>query len=77
MKTRQSLSHSHTVTPAATVSAYDGWRDTVSITVCDEHDGGTDEVTLELPENVFEKLVDKVNAIVAEKLEKLEDLKVE
>jgi VCBS repeat-containing protein len=77
MKTRQSLSHSHTVTPAATVSAYDGWRDTVSITVRDEHDGGTDEVTLELPENVFEKLVDKVNAIVAEKLEKLEDLKVE
>jgi VCBS repeat-containing protein len=77
MKTRQSLSHSHTVTPAATVSAYDGWRDTVSITVRDEHDGGTDEVTLELPENVFEKLVDKVNAIVAEKLEKLEDLEVE
>ena len=64
MRTRKNLSHSHTLTAAATISVYDGWRETVSITIRDEHKDGTDEVSLELPENVFDSLVEKVNAVV-------------
>ena len=77
MKTKKNLSHSHVLTGAATVSAYDGWRQTVSITIRDEHEDGIDEVSLEMPENVFDSLVDKVNAIVEEKLAKLEESEVE
>ena len=76
MKTRKNLSHNHTLTGAATVSSYDGWRDTVSITIRDEHKEGTDEVSLELPNNVFESLVSKLNNIVEER-KKTEEAEVE
>ena len=76
MKTRKNLSHSHTLTGAATVSAYDGWRETVSITIRDEHKDGTDEVSLELPNNVFESLVSKLNNVVKER-QKTEEAEVE
>ena len=77
MKTRKNLSHSHDLTGAATVSVYDGWRETVTITIRDEHEEGTDEVTLEVPDNVFDNLVQRVNKIVQERLEKLEESEVE
>ena len=77
MKTRKNLSHNHELTGAATVSAYDGWRETVTITIRDEHEDGTDEVTLEVPDSVFDNLVEKVNKIAQERLEKLEESEVE
>jgi VCBS repeat-containing protein len=77
MKIRQNLSHSHDVSEAATVSAYDGWRDNVTVTIRDDRENGTDEVTLDLPNNVFEKLVETVNKIVQERQLKLEDSRLE
>ena len=78
MKTRKSLSHSHTLTAAAGVSVYDGWRNTVTITLRDEHDSGADEVSFELPENVFAILVDKVKTVAEDKkAAKLEESEVE
>jgi hypothetical protein len=67
MKTKKNLSHNHELSAAGTVTAYDGWRETVTITLRDEHEDGTDEVTIELPDNVFAKLVEKVNAIHEER----------
>jgi hypothetical protein len=77
MKIRQNLSHSHDVSEAATVSAYDGWRDNVTLGIRDDRENGTDEVTLDLPNNVFEKLVETVNKIVQERQSKLEESEVE
>ena len=77
MKIRQNLSHSHDVSEAATVSAYDGWRDNVTLAIRDDRENGTDEVTLDLPNNVFEKLVETVNKIVQERQLKLEESEVE
>ena len=77
MKTKKNLSHSHEISGAGTVSAYDGWRENVSITLRDEHEDGQDEVTIELPNNVFDQLVAKVNRIVEERQEKLEESEVE
>ena len=74
MKTRKNLSHSHELTEAATVSAYDGWRETVSITLRDESKEGQDEISIELPNNVFDKLVGKLNEIVEERLAAAEAL---
>ena len=77
MKTRKNLSHSHELTGAATVSAYAGWRDTVTVTLRDEHEDGQDEVSFEMPNNVFDSLVEKVNDIVEERQQKLEESEVE
>ena len=68
MKTTKNLSHSHDISRAGTVTVYDGWRECVNLTIRDENkDGGQDELTLELPNNVFEKLVEKLNVIVQER----------
>ena len=77
MKIRQNLSHSHDVSEAATVSAYDGWRDNVTLAIRDDRENGTDEVTLDLPNNVFEKLVETVNEIDSARTSKLEDSRLE
>ncbi len=77
MKTKRNLSHSHEVTGAATASAYDGWRETVTLTLRDEHEDGQDEVSIEMPNNVFDQLVAKLNGIVEERQEKLEESEVE
>ena len=77
MKTRKNLSHNHEISGAGTVSAYDGWRETVTITLRDDHEGGQDEVTIELPNNVFDKLVERVNYIVEERQQKVEESEVE
>ena len=77
MKIRQNLSHTHEVSEAATVSAYDGWRDNVTVTIRDDRENGTDEVTLDLPNNVFEKLVETVNEIDSARTSKLEDSRLE
>jgi hypothetical protein len=81
MKTRKNLSHSHEISEAGTVSAYDGWRENVSITIRDESDNGTDEVSIDLPNSVFEKLAKSVNKIVDERaaaiVSELEESEVE
>ena len=77
MKTKKNLSHSHQLSAAGTVTAYDGWRETVTITLRDEHEDGTDEVSIELPDNVFAKLVEKVNAIHEEREPTKEEVEVE
>ena len=78
MKTRKNLSHSHELTAAATVTAYDGWRDSVTITMRDDSKEGQDEISIEVPNNVFDKLVEKVNQIVREREEsKMEESEVE
>ena len=77
MKTKKNLSHNHDISGAATVSVYDGWRETVTITIRDEHDEGSDEVSIELPTNVFESLASKLNKVVEERQEKLEESEVE
>ncbi len=78
MKTRKNLSHSHELTGAATVTAYDGWRETVTLTLRDEGKDGQDEVSIELPNNVFDKLVGQVNGIVEEReASKMEESEVE
>ena len=77
MKTKKNLSHSHEVTGAATVSAYDGWRENVSITLRDDHEDGQEEVSIEMPNNVFDQLVAKLNSIVEERQQKLEESEVE
>ena len=78
MKTKKNLSHSHELTAAGTVTAYDGWRESVTITLRDEHKDGTDEISIELPNNVFAKLVERVNGIVEERqVSELEDAEVE
>ena len=78
MKTRKNLSHSHELTAAATVTAYDGWRDSVTITMRDDSKEGQDEISIEVPNNVFDKLVEKVNQIVQEREEsKMEESEVE
>ena len=77
MKTKKNLSHSHEISGAGTVSAYDGWRDTVTITLRDDHEDGQDEVSIELPNNVFDKLVERVNCIVEERQQKVEESEVE
>jgi len=77
MKTKKNLSHNHELSAAGTVSAYDGWRESVSITLRDGHEDGQDEVTIELPNNVFDQLVEKLNRIVEERQEKLEESEVE
>ena len=78
MKTRKNLSHSHELTAAATVTAYDGWRDSVTITMRDDSKEGQDEISIEVPNNVFDKLVEKVNKIVQEREEsKMEESEVE
>jgi len=77
MKTKKNLSHNHNVSGAATVSVYDGWRETVTVTIRDEHEDGSDEVSVELPSNVFDKLFEKMNTIAEERQEKLEESEVE
>lgn len=78
MKTKKNLSHSHELTAAGTVTAYDGWRESVTITLRDEHKDGTDEISIELPNNVFAKLVERVNGIVEERrVSELEESEVE
>ena len=77
MKTKKNLSHNHNISGAATVSVYDGWRETVTITIRDEHEDGSDEVSIELPPNVFESLAIKLNKVVEERQEKLEESEVE
>ena len=78
MKTKKNLSHSHELTAAGTVTAYDGWRESVTITLRDEHKDGTDEISIELPINVFAKLVERVNGIVEERrVSELEESEVE
>ena len=81
MKTKKNLSHNHEISGAGTVSAYDGWRENVTITLRDENEDGQDEVSVEMPNNVFDKLVEKVNAIVEERAEvirkELEESEVE
>lgn len=78
MKTRKNLSHSHELTAAATVTAYDGWRDSVTITMRDDSKEGQDEISIEVPNNVFDKLVEKVNQIVQEREEsKMEESELE
>ena len=77
MKTKKNLSHSHEISGAGTVSAYDGWRDTVTVTLRDEHEDGKNEVSLEMPNNVFDSLVKKVNDIAEERQQKLEESEVE
>ena len=73
MKTKKNLSHSHEISGAASVSVYDGWRETVTITIRDEHEDGQDEVSIELPTNVFESLASKLNKVAEERYEKLEE----
>ena len=73
MKTRKNLSHNHELSEAATVSAYDGWRENVTITIRDESDHGTDEIILDAPNNVFEKLAKGVNRILEERQVKAEE----
>lgn len=77
MKTKANVSHNHEVSGAATVTAYDGWRDTVTITLRDDREDGMDEVQIELPNNVFDKLVERVNYVVEERQKKLEESEVE
>jgi hypothetical protein len=77
MKTKKNLSHNHDISGAATVSVYDGWRETVTVTIRDESDEGSDEVSIELPTNVFESLASKLNKVVEERQEKLEESEVE
>ena len=79
MKTQKNLTHSHEVSAAGTVTAYDGWRECVNLTIRDENkDGGQDEITLELPNNVFDKLVEKLNVMVQEReAAKVEESEVE
>jgi hypothetical protein len=78
MKTRKNLTHNHEVSAAGTVTAYDGWRECVSITIRDEGKEGQDEISIELPNNVFDKLVEKVNLIVEEReASKMEESEVE
>ena len=77
MKTKANVSHTHEVSGAATVTAYDGWRDTVTITLRDDREDGMDEVQIELPNNVFDKLVERVNYVVEERQKKLEESEVE
>ena len=77
MKTKKNLSHNHDISGAATVSVYDGWRETVTITIRDESDEGSDEVSIELPTNVFDSLASKLNKVVEERQEKLEESEVE
>ena len=82
MKTKKNLTINHEVTAAGTVTAYDGWRECVNLTIRDDNkDGGQDEVCIELPNNVFDSLVEKLNEIVVERNEaaqaKLEESEVE
>ena len=77
MKTRKNLSHNHKVGADSHVSIYDGWRDMVTITIRDDSEVGSDEVSIELPNNVFETLVARVNGVVDERKAKLEESDVE
>ena len=77
MKTRKNLSHNHKVGADSHVSIYDGWRDMVTITIRDDSEVGSDEVSIELPNNVFETLVARVNGVVDERKAKLEESEVE
>ena len=77
MKTRKNLSHNHKVGGDSHVSIYDGWRDMVTITIRDDREVGSDEVSIELPNNVFETLVARVNGVVDERKAKLEESEVE
>ena len=77
MKTRKNLSHNHKVGADSHVSIYDGWRDMVTITIRDDSEVGSDEVSIELPNNVFETLVARVNGVVDERKAKLEEPEVE
>ena len=77
MKTRKNLSHSHKIGADSHVSIYDGWRDKVTITIRDDSEVGSDEVSIELPSNTFETLVTHVNNIMEERQAKLEESKVE
>ena len=77
MKTRKNLSHNHKVGADSHVSNYHGWRDMVTITIRDDSEVGSDEVSIELPNNVFETLVARVNGVVDERKAKLEESEVE
>ena len=77
MKTKKNLSHNHKVGADSHVSIYDGWRDMVTITIRDDSEVGSDEVSIELPNNVFETLVARVNGVVDERKAKLEESDVE
>ena len=77
MKTRKNLSHNHKVGADSHVSIYDGWRDMVTITIRDDSEVGSDEVSIELPNNVFETLVARVSGVVEERKAKLEEPEVE
>ena len=77
MKTKKNLSHNHKVVADSHVSIYDGWRDMVTITIRDDSEVGSDEVSIELPNNVFETLVARVNGVVDERKAKLEESDVE
>ena len=76
MKTKKNLSHNHKVGADSHVSIYDGWRDMVTITIRDDSEVGSDEVSIELPNNVFETLVARVNGVVDERKAKLEESEV-
>ena len=77
MKTKKNLSHNHKVGADSHVSIYDGWRDMVTITIRDDSEVGSDEVSIELPNNVFETLVARVSGVVEERKAKLEEPEVE
>ena len=77
MKTKKNLSHNHKVGADSHVSIYDGWRDMVTITIRDDSEVGSDEVSIELPNNVFETLGARVNGGVDERKAKLEESEVE
>lgn len=77
METRKNLSHSHKVGADSHVSIYDGWRDQVTITIRDDSEVGSDEVSIELPNSTFESLVTRINGIVEERKAKLEESEVE
>ena len=49
----------------------------MTITLRDDREDGMDEVQIELPNNVFDKLVERVNYVVEERQKKLEESEVE
>ena len=77
MKTKKNLSHNHELSAAGTVTAYDGWRETVTITLRDDSKDGYEEVIIDLPDNLFNSLVEKVNAIHEERQTAKEEVEVE
>ncbi len=77
MKTKKNISHSHELSEASTVSAYDGCRENVTITIRDESDNGTDEISIDVPNNVFEKLAKAVNSILDQRQVKAEEEELE